>query len=261
MKSASSLHSIMELHGPGTSVTQVRFLVEALLKVESLSIFLKFYDDSSICIGMNQKMSRSEAGKLGAKISAEIAGRKKEERIREYNENPKICGHCKSVIPYGSAGKKYCSTLCSYLNNKEKVSELNTKHGRFKIKLCKWCNVGKTKGTFCSHECRGKFQKSVSLDKVKRGELSYPTIIKEFLIKNRGHQCEDCKNKEWKCQPINLTIHHVDGDSTNNLPENLQLLCWNCHSMTPNYGSKNKNSSRIQRRNAYVPVTGNGPVS
>ena len=29
MKSASSLHSIMELHGPGTSVTQVRFLVEA----------------------------------------------------------------------------------------------------------------------------------------------------------------------------------------------------------------------------------------
>jgi hypothetical protein len=29
VKSASSLHSIMELHGPGTSVTQVRFLVEA----------------------------------------------------------------------------------------------------------------------------------------------------------------------------------------------------------------------------------------
>jgi hypothetical protein len=33
-------------------------------------------------------------------------------------------------------------------------------------------------------------------------------------------------------QPINLEVHHKDGDRTNNSLENLQLLCPNCHSYT-----------------------------
>ena len=36
-------------------------------------------------------------------------------------------------------------------------------------------------------------------------------------------------------QPINLEIHHKDGDRTNNSLENLQLLCPNCHSYTPTF--------------------------
>ena len=34
----------------------------------------------------------------------------------------------------------------------------------------------------------------------------------------------------------------------NNKEENLQLLCPNCHSLTENFGSSNKNSSRIYRK-------------
>lgn len=199
----------------------------------------------------------SEAGKLGAKISAEISKRKKEERIREYNKNPKLCKHCKSVIPYGSY-KEYCNRGCFYLDNKQKIAELNTRHGRFKIKPCKFCGAETKNKLFCSHKCRGEFQRLVTLDRVRNGEFTCRT--REFLIKTRGHQCEDCKNKEWKCQPINLTIHHIDGDATNNSTENLQLLCWNCHSMTSNYGRKNKHSTRVNRY-ACVTVTGNGPVS
>lgn len=60
------------------------------------------------------------------------------------------------------------------------------------------------------------------------------------LIKIRGRKCECCQNTEWLNQPINLQVHHIDGDKTNNELNNLQLLCLNCHSYTNNFGSKNK---------------------
>lgn len=68
---------------------------------------------------------------------------------------------------------------------------------------------------------------------IKGGKLLQP------LIEIRGHQCECCKNTTWLNQPINLQVHHIDGDRTNNELNNLQLLCLNCHSYTDNFGSKN----------------------
>lgn len=68
---------------------------------------------------------------------------------------------------------------------------------------------------------------------LKGGALNAP------LIKIRGRQCECCQNTEWLGQPINLQVHHIDGDRTNNELTNLQLLCPNCHSYTDNFGIKN----------------------
>lgn len=62
------------------------------------------------------------------------------------------------------------------------------------------------------------------------------------LIKIRGHKCECCGNTEWLGKPINLQVHHIDGDKTNNTLDNLQLLCPNCHSYTDNFGIANKNN-------------------
>jgi predicted HNH restriction endonuclease len=50
---------------------------------------------------------------------------------------------------------------------------------------------------------------------------------------------------------IPLQIHHIDGDATNNKEENLQLLCPNCHTLTENYGSLNKNATRVDTRRRY----------
>lgn len=73
----------------------------------------------------------------------------------------------------------------------------------------------------------------------KNGEaLSAP------LIKLRGHKCENCGLEEWLGLPINLEVHHINGDRTNNSFENLQLLCPNCHSYTPNFRKK-KNKETI----------------
>lgn len=61
------------------------------------------------------------------------------------------------------------------------------------------------------------------------------------MVKIRGHKCENCGLTEWLGQPINLEIHHINGDRTDNTFENLQLLCPNCHSYTETFCYKSKN--------------------
>lgn len=64
-------------------------------------------------------------------------------------------------------------------------------------------------------------------------------IVLSELLKIREHRCECCGLSEWNGLPITLQAHHIDGDKTNNMLENLSLLCPNCHSQTDNYCSKN----------------------
>ncbi|KKM88814.1 hypothetical protein LCGC14_1254960 [marine sediment metagenome] len=45
------------------------------------------------------------------------------------------------------------------------------------------------------------------------------------------HVCVECDLKpEWKGKSITLEVDHKDGQYWNNLQENLQFLCPNCHS-------------------------------
>ncbi len=60
------------------------------------------------------------------------------------------------------------------------------------------------------------------------------------LIKLRGQKCECCGLTEWLNQPITLEIHHINGDHNDSRLENLQLLCPNCHSYTPNWRRRKK---------------------
>ena len=60
------------------------------------------------------------------------------------------------------------------------------------------------------------------------------------LIKLKGRKCESCGLEKWLDMPINLEIHHIDGNRKNNSLENLQLLCPNCHSYTDNWRGRNR---------------------
>ena len=70
--------------------------------------------------------------------------------------------------------------------------------------------------------------------------------VKRWLHETRGTACEECG---WDMKhPVDgrvLTeIDHVDGDASNNKPDNLKILCPNCHAMTPTFRARNKSSSR-----------------
>lgn len=58
---------------------------------------------------------------------------------------------------------------------------------------------------------------------------------KSWLIRERGHRCQCCKNEEWMGLPIPLELEHKDADKENNAAENLLLLCPNCHAQTPTW--------------------------
>jgi 5-methylcytosine-specific restriction endonuclease McrA len=51
--------------------------------------------------------------------------------------------------------------------------------------------------------------------------------------------CEVCGIiDEYNGKPLTLEIHHIDGNKKNNVLENLQILCPNCHSQTETYRRK-----------------------
>ena len=64
------------------------------------------------------------------------------------------------------------------------------------------------------------------------------------MLEKVNYKCEKCG---WGVEnpythKIPLQIHHLDGNSLNNNEDNLQVLCPNCHTLTENFGSRNKNA-------------------
>jgi uncharacterized protein YerC len=57
-------------------------------------------------------------------------------------------------------------------------------------------------------------------------------------------RCERCGISEWRGKPLNMQLHHVNGDGLDNRLENLELLCANCHSQTSTYGGRNGHRRR-----------------
>lgn len=77
--------------------------------------------------------------------------------------------------------------------------------------------------------------------------------LRKYLIK-KFEACWECG---WnKRNPITnfipLQLDHIDGDCSNNLKSNLKLICPNCHSLTPTYGSLNKGHSKRVKRSTYT---------
>lgn len=88
--------------------------------------------------------------------------------------------------------------------------------------------------------------KDVNIFLVKSGKPIHSHSLKVRLIRAgiKKYQCEDCLGTEWRGGPIPIELHHIDGDRTNNLLENLKVLCCNCHSMTPNFSGKKRSMAK-----------------
>lgn len=73
----------------------------------------------------------------------------------------------------------------------------------------------------------------------KKGNAIKSANMLNALVNLRGRKCECCGNEFWQNHPIPLEVHHIDGNNLNNILDNLQILCPNCHAFTENYRGKN----------------------
>lgn len=119
------------------------------------------------------------------------------------------------------------------------------------MKICAQCGkelkCSQTK--YCSNKCQQEFQKNNYIKRWKKGEenglcgkYAISSYIRNYLLEKNNYQCQKCHwgEKNPITGKIPLEIHHIDGDYRNMKEENLEVLCPNCHSLTPNFGSLNK---------------------
>jgi len=78
------------------------------------------------------------------------------------------------------------------------------------------------------------------------GDYQLSTSIRRYLIEKANFKCEQCgfSGINPSSHRTVLEIHHIDGNYRNNRPDNLKVLCPNCHAMTPNYKANNKNGRK-----------------
>ena len=173
----------------------------------------------------------------------------------KYEANPKLCPECGTPISYKRKNDaKFCNSSCfaKYSNKNRAVKN-----------FCNNCGiqiVGKKYLKFCSQNCGQEFRYKKNLDEwlsglktgnhiYSNGDVAVTPFVRRWCLDRCENKCEECG---WdKIHPITgkrpLQIHHINGDAYNSRPENLKVLCPNCHSLTPTYGNLNKGSGRKGR--------------
>ena len=117
---------------------------------------------------------------------------------------------------------------------------------------CDWTNA-----IYCSKKCAAdhRYDKLIAEWKItgKTTRVSGTAgLLRKYFFKKQDGKCAGCNNNTWRDKPITLELEHKDGNSDNNVEDNLELLCPNCHSQSPTYKAKNIGNGRHYRRQLYA---------
>lgn len=145
---------------------------------------------------------------------------------------------------------KFCSRSCSVSYNNSKTPKRTKNENNIKCIGCD--NIfyrapnSAINQIYCSRSCRSKHR-------FETGQCRHPSTIKPILIELYGNKCSIChQGSQWKDQDLVMILDHIDGNSSNNMPDNLRLVCPNCDSQLPTYKAKNKGNGRHKRRQRYA---------
>ncbi|MFI5754474.1 HNH endonuclease [Streptomyces sp. NPDC051569] len=73
------------------------------------------------------------------------------------------------------------------------------------------------------------------------GRIPGSRLRRELLNAGVDESCAMCgTGTEWNGKPLRLEADHVNGDWWDNRPENLRLLCPNCHAVTDTYRGRKR---------------------
>ena len=182
------------------------------------------------------------------------------ERLKELKETI-VCENCKKEFSaLISENRKYCSKSCSASFVNIGINRYLDKPSVNKIlsNNCNNCNIPiGSKSKYCSQKCHRENEYVININKWKLGDSSgysgktkaISNWLRKYLLEKYNNSCVKCGWNEL--HPVDnkplVEINHIDGNAENNLEENLEVLCPNCHSMTYNFRARNKNSARNRK--------------
>jgi len=138
---------------------------------------------------------------------------------------------------------KFCSRSCSATH----TNTVNPKRKRtaWKTGECRGC--GKTfqyrtkqsNGFYCSNKCQWSHKREERIEDWKRGDFEacgkngrLDRLVRKHLLEMAEYRCSECG---W------------NKDADNCRPENLRVLCPNCHSLTPTWKALNSGNGSKKR--------------
>ena len=174
------------------------------------------------------------------------------DRKEWYENNKKKCKYCGKYIPLNNLKpstyikRKFCDQTCFKAQKKNNIV----------INHCK--NCGKEIGSnriYCSQKCQLVFMQKEWESQWLSGNINGNTGIiwknisnrvKTYLLNKYNYKCAKCgwSERNQYTGKIPLEVEHIDGDPYNTTPDNVTLLCPNCHSLTSTYKGANKGNGR-----------------
>lgn len=153
------------------------------------------------------------------------------------------CIQCNHQFIPSSKKQKFCNSSCAATHNNivrgQKQYELSSR-------TCVGCNVKlrNYQKKYCSKECSSSSRLTKTNNQVVDGKKVSVGTLRKYLYKTRPIQCELCKGTEWFGRPMPLVMDHIDGNPSNDILDNLRLICPNCDRFLPTFGSRNKGKGR-----------------
>ena len=124
------------------------------------------------------------------------------------------------------------------------------------LKECLNCNNKiPNRNKYCSIKCQNEYEQKIWEEKWLNGEVSgnknsvwtqVSERVRTYLFKKYNNKCSKCGWGEINqfTGKIPLEVEHIDGDANNTTPDNVTLLCPNCHSLTATYRGANRGNGR-----------------